>query len=62
MFHNRTINNKVNRLHERVARIVYKDEIDYNISFKDLLDEDGAVSLHERNLKRLAVDMYRVTR
>ena len=33
MFHNRTINNKINRLHERALRIVYKDEIDNNVSF-----------------------------
>ena len=58
MFHNRTINNRINRLHERALRLVYKDEIVNNISFKDLLDKDGAVRIHDRNLKRLAVEMY----
>ena len=56
MFHKRTINNKVDRLHERALRIVYKDEIDNNRSFKDLLDIDCAVSIHDRNLKRSAVE------
>ena len=60
IFHNRTINNKINRLHERALRIVYKDEIDNNINFQDLLDKDGAVSIHDKNLKRLAVEMYKV--
>ena len=57
MFHNRTINNKINRLHERVLRIVYNDD---KLSFQELLDRDGAVKLHERNLQRLAVEMYKV--
>ena len=60
MFHNRTINNRINRLHERALRLVYKDEIVNNISFKDLLDKDGAVRIHDRNLKPLAVEMYKV--
>ena len=49
MFHNRTINNKINRLHERALRLVYKDE---KLSFQELLDKDGAVNIHERNLQR----------
>ena len=57
MFHNRTINNKINRLHERALRLVYKDE---KLSFQDLLDKDGAVNIHERNLQRLVVEMYKV--
>ena len=57
MFHNRTINNKINRLHERALRLVYKDE---KLSFQELLDKDGAVNIHERNLQRLAVEMYKV--
>ena len=57
MFHNSTINNKINRLHERALRLVYKDE---KLSFQELLDKDGAVNIHERNLQRLAVEMYKV--
>ena len=37
MFHNRTINNKINRLHERALRLVYDDE---NLSFEELLELD----------------------
>ena len=57
MFHNRTMNNKINRLHERALRIVYKDK---NLSFQELLDKDGAVSIHHRNLQKLATEMYKV--
>ena len=60
MFHNRTINNKINRLHERALRIVYKYEPNDNLSFQELLDKDGAVKIHDRNLQRLAVEMYKV--
>ena len=34
MFHGRIVNKKINQLHERVLRIVYKD---YTSCFKDLL-------------------------
>ena len=37
MFHNRTLNHKINKLHERALRIVYKDE---NLTFRELLDID----------------------
>ena len=37
MFHSRSINNKINRLHERVLRIVYND---FKSSFKNLLEKD----------------------
>ena len=60
MFHNRTLNNKINRLQERALRIVYKDVMGDNVSFQDLLDKDGAVKIHDRNLQRLAVEMYKV--
>ena len=53
MFHNRTLNNKINRLHERALRIVYKDTND-DSTFEDLLDKDGAFTIH-RNLQRLAI-------
>ena len=38
MFHNRTLNNKINRLYERALRIVYKNE---NLTFQELLDKDA---------------------
>ena len=43
MFHGRSINNKINRLRKRVLRIVYND---FKSSFKNLLEEDGTVSIH----------------
>ena len=35
MFHSRLLNNRINRLHERALRLVYKDS---NLSFEELLN------------------------
>ena len=57
MFHNRTLNRKINKLHERALRIVYKNEI---LTFQELLDKDGSVTVHHRNLRKLATEMYKI--
>ena len=57
MFHSRTSNNKINKLHERALRLVYND---YNSSFQELLNRDDSFSIHHRNLQKLATEMYKV--
>ena len=57
MCHNRTNNNKINRLHERCLRLIYNDK---KSSFKDLLEKDGSVSTIHRNLRTLAVELFEV--
>ena len=57
MFHSRTLNNKINKLHERALRIVYKDD---NLTFQELLDKDNSITIHQRNLQRLATEMYKI--
>ena len=57
MCHNRTQNNKINRLFERCLRLLYNDK---KSSFHDLLEKDGSVSIHYRNLRALATEMYRI--
>ena len=57
MFHNRTLNHKINTLHERALRLVYKDE---TLTFQELLDKDDSVTVHHRNLQRLATEMYKI--
>ena len=57
MFHSRTIHNKINKLHERALRIAYKDK---SSTFEELLKKDKSFSIHERNLQKLAIEMYKV--
>ena len=57
MFHSRLINNKINRLHERCLRIVYSDN---QSTFEELLEKDNTVSVHQRNLQFLAIELYKV--
>ena len=57
MFHNRALNNKINKIHERALRLVYKND---SATFQELLEMDGAVTIHHKNLQRLAIEMFKV--
>ena len=57
MCHNRTKNNKINRLHERCQPLL---NINKKSSLHDLLEKDSSVSIHYRNLRALATKMYRI--
>ena len=46
MFHNRTLNNGINRIHEQALRIVYRDKTS---KFTELLQKDNAMTVHQRN-------------
>ena len=57
MCHNRTNNNKINRLRERCLRLIYNDK---KLSFKDLLEKDESVSIHHRNFRTLAAELFEI--
>ena len=57
MSHSRANNSKINRLHERCLRKIYSDK---QSSFEELLEQDGSVSIHQRNLQVLTTEMYKV--
>ena len=56
MFHSRTLNNRINRLHERALRLIYKNS---NLTFKEILVIDNSFTIHERNLQKLATEIYK---
>ena len=57
MCHSRELNNKINSLHYRALRMVYKDD---ESSFEELLKKDESVSIHHRNIHCLAIEMFKV--
>ena len=57
MCHNRTKNSKLNRLHERCLCLIYNGK---KSSFEQLLEIDSSVSIHDRNLRALATEMYKI--
>ena len=58
MFHNRSLNRKINRLHERCLRVINNN--DSHSSYDKLLNLDNSVSMHHRTLLILATEMFRV--
>ena len=56
MCHSRTINNRINKIHERSLRIVYRDEIS---SYEQLLVKSESVTIHHKNIQVLATEIYK---
>ena len=55
MYHSRLINNNIKRLHGRCLRISYNDK---TLPFADLLDKDGSVTIHTKNLQVIVTEMF----
>ena len=54
--HSRSLNARINKIHERALRIGYNDN---NSSFEDLLVTPGSIRIHHRNLQILATEIYK---
>ena len=57
MFHSKTLNNKINSIHERALRITYYDR---KSLFEKLLRKENTVSVHHRNLQVLATEIFKI--
>ena len=57
MWYNRSLNHKINRLHERCLRIIYSGK---KSSSDELLDKDESVSIHHQNIQKLGIEMFKV--
>ena len=52
----KTSDNRINHLHERVLRTVYNDNMS---TFEKLLEKDNSVTIHVRNLRILPTELYK---
>ena len=57
MLQSRTLNNRINNIHERALRLTYKDN---KSSFKQLLEKDHSVTVHQKNLQVLVTEIFKV--
>ena len=57
MCYSRSLNNKINNIHNRALRIVYQDK---KSNLQDVLQKGKSVSIHMKNLQYLATEIYTV--
>ena len=57
MFCNKWLNNRINKIHECPLRTVYNY---HQCTFEELLETDNSFTIHERNLQKLAVEMFKL--
>ena len=57
MFRNRALNNRINKTHKRALRLVYQNK---KLSFSEVLELDNAVTIHQRSLKVLVTETFKV--
>ena len=57
MLHSRKLNERINKIHERSLRLVYED---YVSSYSELLVIDNSLTVHEKNLQKLMIEIYKV--
>ena len=49
MFHSRKMEHSINKIHERALYFIYPS--DSKLTFKELLDKNKTVSIHQKNLQ-----------
>ena len=56
MYCERKSNNYINKIHERALRIAYND---FTSNFESLLCKDDSVTIHNRNIQALSLEIYK---
>ena len=57
VFHSRTLNNRINKIHERALHIINDGS---KLTYDELLHKDNSFTIHERNIQALAIEMYKI--
>ena len=57
MLHSRQNNTIIKQLHEKCLRLVFNDKLS---SYEELLVKDGSVSIHQKNIQALAIEMFKI--
>ena len=57
MYHSRTLNNRINKLHERALRLAYDNR---HSAFEERLNIDKSVTIHRRKLQVLVTELYKI--
>ena len=57
MFCGRKTNTRINHVHERALRVVYRNN---SLCFDQLLQIDKSYTIHHENIQTLAIDFYKV--
>ena len=56
-FFGRNLNNRINHFHEKLLETVYNDS---ESSSQKLLELDNSVSIHHRNIRLVAIELFKV--
>ena len=56
MFCSKTSNNLIDKTHKRALHVVYSS---YDKSLEELLQIDGSVTIHQRNLRTVMIEVYK---
>ena len=57
MLHSRQNNKKIKDLHERCLQLIQNDKLSF---YEELLEKDGSVSVHHRNIRSLAIEILQI--
>ena len=57
MLHSRRMEHRINKIHERVLCLIYPS--DSKLIFKELLDKNKTVRIHQKNLQGLATEIFK---
>ena len=56
MFCSKSANKEINRTNKRALRVLYED---YDSPFEQLLEKDGSIIIHQKNLQNLMTEIYK---